>query len=82
MEELCKLFGKSRQAYYERCNYRISQDAEEDEIMRIARERRKDFPRTGAKNLLIHMKPPLSALGVRIGRDAFTDLLSPAAQCW
>lgn len=38
MEELCKLFGKSCQACYERINYRISQGVEESEIMRMVKQ--------------------------------------------
>jgi hypothetical protein len=44
MEELCKLFGKSRQAYYERSNYRVGQGVEEQEVLRIVREVCIDFP--------------------------------------
>jgi transposase InsO family protein len=75
MEELCKLFGKSRQAYYERSNYRVGQGVEEQEVLRIVREVREDFPLNGARKLLIYIRPQLSVLGIKIGRDAFIELL-------
>ncbi|MDR1610088.1 MAG: hypothetical protein LBS08_01075 [Candidatus Symbiothrix sp.] len=75
MADLCKLFGKSRQAYYERSNYRVNQGVEENEVLHMVRETRKDFPQMEAKKLLIYIRPQLSALGIKIGRDAFIELL-------
>jgi hypothetical protein len=80
MEALCKLFGKSRQAYYERNNYRVNQDVKESEILRVVVLVRKNFPRMGTKKLLIYIRPQFSSLGIRIGRDAFIELLTFISQ--
>jgi transposase InsO family protein len=75
METLCRLFGKSRQAYYERSQYIAVSVMEEDVVLTLVREARKDFPRMGARKLLIYLKPSLETMGIRMGRDAFIELL-------
>jgi transposase InsO family protein len=74
-EALCRLFGKSRQAYYERSHYVADRAVEEDMVLRLVREARKDFPRMGARKLLVYLKPSFDAMGIGIGRDAFIELL-------
>jgi hypothetical protein len=75
METLCRLFGKSRQAYYERSQYIAVSVMEEDVVLTLVREARKDFPRMGARKLLIYLKPSFDTMGIRMGRDAFIELL-------
>ena len=75
IEALCRLFGKSRQAYYERSHYVAGISVEEDTILFLVREVRKDFPRMGARKLLIYLKPKLEAMHLHVGRDAFIELL-------
>ena len=75
MAVLCRLFGKSRQAYYERSQYIAVIAMEEDVVSTLVREVRKDFPRMGAKKLLIYLKPSFDTMGINIGRDAFIELL-------
>ena len=75
MNALCRLFGKSRQAYYERSHYISDRVMEEDVILSLVREVRKDFPRMGARKLLVYLKPKLNAMNICIGRDAFIELL-------
>ena len=72
---LCRLFGKSRQAYYERSQYIADRVMEEDVIMQLVREVRKDFPRMGARKLLVYLSPSFDTMGISIGRDAFIELL-------
>jgi transposase InsO family protein len=72
---LCRLFGRSRQAYYERSRYVAAAGVEEDTILSPVREVRKDFPRMGAGKLLIYLKPKLEAMLLQAGRDAFIELL-------
>lgn len=76
MDALCRLFGKSRQAYYERSQYIASRMLEEDVVLSLVRKARKDFPRMGSRKLMIYLKPSFERLGIRIGRDAFIELLS------
>ena len=75
MESLCRLFGKSRQAYYERSQYIAVRAMEEDVVLMLVREARKDFPRMGARKLLVYLKPSFDTMGISIGRDAFIELL-------
>ena len=75
MDALCRLFGKSRQAYYERSRYVAATSVEEDTILSLVREVRKDFPRMGTRKLLIYLKPKFEAMHLHIGRDAFIELL-------
>ena len=75
IDSLCRLFGKSRQAYYERSRYVAILSVEEDTILSLVREVRMDFPRMGARKLLIYLKPKFRSLGISIGRDAFFELL-------
>ena len=75
MEALCRLFGKSRQAYYEHTQYIAVMAIEEDVVLTLVRKARKDFPRMGARKLLIYLKPTFEAMDISIGRDAFIELL-------
>ena len=72
IDALCRLFGKSRQAYYERSHDRVM---EEDVILSLVGEVSKDFPRMGARKLLVYLKPKLNAMNICIGRDAFIEFL-------
>jgi len=69
------LFGKSRQAYYEQSHYIKFKSVEDDVILTLVREVRKDFPRMGARKLLIYLKPKFETMNINIGRDAFLELL-------
>ena len=48
---------------------------EEDVILSLVHNARKDFPRMGAKKLLIYLQPTFQVMGIHIGRDAFIELL-------
>lgn len=48
---------------------------EEDVILSLGHNARKDFPRMGAKKLLIYLQPTLQAMDIYIGRDTFIELL-------
>lgn len=75
MDDLCRLFGKSRQAYHERQKYVYQTKVEEDVILSLVKEARNKFPRMGAKKLLIYLTPTLQRMEISIGRDAFLELL-------
>lgn len=75
MAALCRLFGKSRQAYYERSRYVATRSMEEETVLSSVREVRKDFPRMGSRKLLIYLAPKLEAMNIQIGRDSFIELL-------
>ena len=75
IDSLCRLFGKSRQAYYERTKYVSLKNTRDDIILSFVGEVRKDFPRMGARKLLIFLRPKFERMGIEIGRDAFIELL-------
>ena len=75
IDALCRLFGKSRQAYYERLRYVTAMTLEESAIVSLVGEARNDFPRMGARKLLVYLKPQFEAMHLHIGRDAFIELL-------
>ncbi|WP_243409700.1 IS3 family transposase [Pontibacter virosus] len=72
---LCRLFGYSRQAYYQHLKARQRQALQEDllvqEVLRIRRTQK----RLGARKLLVMMSPFMAAHDIEIGRDAFFELL-------
>jgi hypothetical protein len=70
----CRLFVRRRQAYYERLRYVATTSVEEATILSPVREVRKDFPRTGARKVLIYLRPQFDALHLHIGWDAFIEL--------
>ncbi len=71
---MCELFGKSRQAYYQRRKY-IYRDEVGAEILRqlVAKERKR-MPRLGGRKLLTLIQPKLPQ-ELYLGRDAFFDFL-------
>lgn len=75
MDALCRLFGYTRQAYYERERYISRRHLEEDMVLSLVREARKDFPRMGCRKLLVYLQDRLQQAGLEVGRDAFIDLL-------
>lgn len=75
IDALCRLFGNSRQAYYERERYISHCHLEEDVVLSLVRDVRKDFPQMGCKKLLVFLQYRFKQAGIEIGRDAFIDLL-------
>lgn len=75
MEKLCRLFGHSRQAYYQNLKYDHQQSLDEEIILEMVRDKRKLMSRIGARKLMEMILPRLHQQGLDIGRDAFFDLL-------
>jgi len=75
IDALCRLFGRSRQAYYERSHYVSVKNLQEDIILSLVSDVRKDFPRMGVRKLLLYLRPKFEAMDIHIGRDAFFELL-------
>lgn len=71
---LCELFGKSRQAYYQRVNYNYKEVIKEEIILQMIRKERKKMPRVGGRKLILKIQPQLSE-ELFMGRDAFFDFL-------
>ena len=74
LEQLCGLFGKTRQAYYRKLNYNYQEYAEDGIILDLVQEYRQDMGHIGGRKLwsLINTRPGAS---FTIGRDRLFDLL-------
>lgn len=74
LEQLCALFGKTRQAYYQRLGYNYVEYAEEGIILDLIQEYREDMGRIGGRKLwhLINARLPES---YSVGRDRLFDLM-------
>jgi len=71
---LCELFGKSRQAYYQRVKYNYKEVVKEEIILQMIRKERKKMPRIGGRKLMLKIQPLLPD-ELSMGRDAFFDFL-------
>lgn len=71
---MCELFGKSRQAYYQRSKYNYKEVAKEEILLQIVEKYRKLMPKIGGRKLLDLIQSNLPA-ELAIGRDSFFDLL-------
>ena len=74
MGALCELFGKSRQAYYQRVKYNYKEVVKEEIILQMISKERKKMPRIGGRKLLLKIQPLLPD-ELFMGRDAFFDFL-------
>jgi len=72
VDAICALFGKTRQAYYQRCGYRYQECAEESIILDLIAEYRKEMSRIGGRKLWHELN---CRLPEGIGRDRLFDIL-------
>ncbi len=72
---LCGVFGYSRQAYYERRNYLYRECLQEEVVVSLVREVRKEFPRMGTRKLLVYLEPQFSRMDLSVGRDNLLQIL-------
>lgn len=73
--KLCRLFGKSRQAYYDYCKRKNDGQLQEALIIDLVKSVRKNLPKTGGLKLLYMLKNDLMQHNIAIGRDRFFRLL-------
>ena len=73
---ICGLFGVSRQSYYQHQAKSQGLELTHQRILQLVLEKRADHPHLGGRKLFYLLQPELNRLGIRIGRDAFFDLLS------
>jgi transposase InsO family protein len=73
--KLCALFGKSRQAYYDRIRFNIERTKSHEIVLELISVIRREIPRIGTKKLFRMIKKTLEKQGIKIGRDAVHDLL-------
>ena len=72
VDAICALFGKTRQAYYQRLGYQYQEAAEESIILDLIAELRKDMGRMGGRKLWHEIN---EAHPKMIGRDKLFDIL-------
>ncbi|GAC1427866.1 MAG: IS3 family transposase [Flavisolibacter sp.] len=73
---LCKLFGKSRQAYYQREAFYNEQYQVDQIAMELVAQVRRDLPGLGTKKLYRILREPFKTHGIKIGRDKLHELLT------
>lgn len=71
----CKLFGKSRQAYYEQKNQPSDKGQQQAIILKLVAEIRQELPRCGTDKLYFLLKDKFSQHQIKIGRDSLYQLL-------
>jgi len=75
-EVLCRLFGKTRHAYYDHQWRHQDQSLKDDIILQLVHKiRNTDLPRLGTRKLLPLLKPELDSHQIHVGRDYLFDLL-------
>src|ERR1700750_933132 len=73
---LCKLFGKTRHAWYDN-KWRQQDNFLKDEIIiQLVLEIRDQLPRIGTRKLMFMLEPVLALHGLQTGRDYLFDLLA------
>jgi putative transposase len=76
-EVLCRLFGKTRHAYYDHLWRHQDQSLKDDIILQLVLSiRNTSLPRLGTRKLLMLLKPELDSHQIQIGRDELFDLLA------
>lgn len=74
-EVLCRLFGKTRHAYYDHMWRQYDNSLKEDLILQCIQEIRKKLPCVGVRKLHYMLQKKLGEQGFHVGRDYLFDLL-------
>ena len=72
VDELCALFGKTRQAYYQRLSYKYEEQAEESIILDLIADLRRDMGRLGGRKLWHEINGMYPGM---VSRDRLFDIL-------
>lgn len=72
---LCKLFGKSRQAFYKREDYLEEQYQIQVIVLELVSQLRRELPGIGTKKLYWCLREPFKTHGIKIGRDKLHEVL-------
>lgn len=75
---LCSWYGISRQAHYQQKWRQAERQKEEETVLKLVREKRQKHPRMGGRKLLHELGKSIAAMGMKMGRDRFFDLLRRA----
>lgn len=71
----CKLFGKSRQAFYEQIKSPTDKGLQDALVLRLVAEIREDLPRCGTDKLYFMLQNSFSEHRIKLGRDGLYRLL-------
>jgi putative transposase len=71
----CRLFGKSRQAFYGQKNQDNDKGFEDALVLKLVAEIRQDLPRCGADKLHYMLQASFTEHGIKLGRDGLYRLL-------
>ena len=74
VNSLCELFGRSRQAYYQRTRYNYKQWAKSEILFQLVEKQREMMPRIGGRKLFKIIAGSLPE-EMKMGRDSFFDFL-------
>lgn len=74
MDNLCELFGKTRQAYYKRDKYNYKEVTKEDILLQAIDKERELMPKLGGRKLLLRLEKYFPK-DILPGRDTFFDFL-------
>lgn len=75
LEELCGLFGVTRQAYYEATAQEKKTSIANLVVLALVRDLRRDMPLLGTRKLFHLLYPELEKHQIKMGRDQLFDLL-------
>lgn len=75
LEKLCRLFGKTRQAYYDHSRRASGEQLQEALIVDLVKTVRVDLPKIGGNKLLIILTDAFTSHNISMGRDRFFRLL-------
>jgi putative transposase len=73
---ICRLFGLTRQAYYNHFWHQQSVSIEEDMVLKEIRNIRKLHPVIGTRKLQVMLQPFLLEHQIKLGRDGLFDLMA------
>lgn len=75
---LCRLFGKTRQAWYDGCKEAVVRQLETEMVIELIGEVRRRHPRIGGRKLHDMLGRDLQAMGIKLGRDGFFEVMRSA----
>ena len=71
---MCELFGRSKQAYYQRSKYNYREEVKSEILCQLVEKQRAIMPKIGGRKLLRLIEPNLPE-ELKMGRDLFFDFL-------
>ena len=75
MKNMCELFGKTRQAWYQKRLEKEAKDMKAHVVVSEVKQIRKKLPRCGLKKLHHKMEQFFKMHDIKMGRDKFADVL-------